>query len=61
MDTPREIARDSWWQAHLYGRETCKHSKRAKTGQWYCDNKECENCGSFSDDIYGCDEWIERR
>ena len=28
MDTRREIAKDEWWQAHLYGCETCRYAKR---------------------------------
>ena len=59
MDTRREIAKNEWWQAHLYGCETCKYAKRFKTGKWFCDNIECDNYGAFSDDIYECDDWIE--
>lgn len=59
MDSRREIARDSWWQAHLYGCETCKYAKRAKTGKYYCDNEDIENYGMYSEDIYSCDDWSE--
>lgn len=62
MDSPREIARDEWWQANLYGCETCRYSKRTKSGKWYCDNeKSGYNYGLYSDDIYACDDWEERR
>jgi hypothetical protein len=59
MDSRLEIARDEWWQAHLYGCETCRHAKRAKTGKYFCDNEDIENYGMYAEDIYGCDDWIE--
>lgn len=59
MDSPREIARDEWWQAHLYGCETCKYVKRGKTGKYYCDNKNAVGYGMEAEDIYSCDEWTE--
>ena len=61
MDSDWEIARDSWWQAHLYGCETCKFTKRTKTGKYYCDYDKSENYGLEADDIYGCDDWWEKK
>lgn len=59
MDTPMEIARDEWWQAHLYSCETCRYAKRDVKGRYYCDNADNDNQGLFSEDIYSCDDWIE--
>jgi len=61
MDTPMDIARDEWWQAHLYGCETCKFSKRSKTGKYYCDNRETPAYGLEAEDVYSCGDWDERR
>jgi hypothetical protein len=60
MDTPRDIARDEWWQAHWGLCETCKHVKRGKTGHYYCNNEDLENYGLYSEDIEECDSWAEK-
>lgn len=59
MDTPLELARDEWWQANLYSCETCTFSRRTKSGKYYCDYSDSDNYGTYSEDIYGCDDWIE--
>ena len=61
MDTPMDIARDEWWQAHLDSCETCAFVKRDKKGRYYCDNPDNDNQGLFSDEIYECEDWSERR
>ena len=62
MDLPSEIAREVWWQENLYGCRTCYYVKHTENGKWCCNNTDNENnYGLFSEDIYECDDWEERR
>ena len=67
MDTPSELSRINFEEAHRGECITCKYYRKRRTfrnGQEHilewCENENSDNYKQLLEDIYSCDDWAEQ-